>query len=178
MPRTFLLISTFLFLFLNCKKEENLEPVLDIHPDFQPIVDLFKTEAAQRGLEIKMDNLILRYDSDLTETICGQCNSLADLNRVQKEIRVNPDKCWDHSQELEALIFHELGHCILLRSHIADTLPNGDPESMMVENNLTVYAPCKYVLDDPANCNNVHKREYYIDELFDPQTPIPDWADQ
>jgi len=178
MPRFFGLIFISLFLFLHCKKEETFDPVLDIHPDFQPIVDLFVSEAAQRGAEIKLDNLILRYDSDLTEAICGQCNSLADPDRFQKEIRVNPDPCWDYSQELEALIFHELGHCILLRPHLADTLPNGDPKSMMVENNLLVFAPCKYVLDDPANCNNVHKREYYIDELFDPETPIPDWADR
>jgi len=171
-------MTSFLFLFLQCKKEETLEPVLGIHPDFQPIVDLFVSEAAQRGVEIKLDNLILRYDSDLSESICGQCNSLSDPDKVQKEIQVNSDPCWVFSQELEALIFHELGHCILQRQHLADTLPNGDPKSMMVQSDITVYGPCRYVFDDPANCNNLHKREYYIDELFDPQTSIPEWADQ
>lgn len=176
MFRFFVLISLSLLLFLQCKKEETFEPVLEIHSDFQPLVDLFVTEALQRGINIRIDNLILQYDNSIGQNLCGECNSLADPGQVQKEIRVNPYKCWEFSQELEALIFHELGHCLLLRQHLPDTLPNGDPKSLMVEGDLTVYAPCKFVLDDPANCNNLHKREYYIDELFKPETPVPDWA--
>ena len=100
------------------------------------------------------------------------------LNKTQKEIRLNPGPCWEYSQELEALIFHELGHCILQQLHLTDTLPKGDPKSRMVQGKLTVDSPCKFVLDDPVNCKNLHKRDYYIDEFFDPNTPVPDWPDQ
>ncbi|MCB0664577.1 MAG: hypothetical protein KDC80_02090 [Saprospiraceae bacterium] len=165
-----------LLLFAHCQQDEPIQPIVDIHPDFQSIVDLFVLEAAGRGKEIEIDNLILQYAGALDQNICGECNSLASLDRVQKEIRVNADPCWQHERELEALIFHELGHCILQRPHLSDTLPNGDPKSMMIEGDITIYAPCRYVVDDPAECNNLHKRDYYIDELFNPNTPVPNWA--
>lgn len=171
-------LCLYLSLFTYCQEDDPIQPIVDIHPDFQSIVDLFVLEATSRGKEIHIDNLILQYDQGLDQNTCGECNSLAGLNEVQKQIRVNSDRCWQYDQELEALIFHELGHCILQRTHLSDTLPNGNPKSMMVGGDITIYAPCRYVLDDPANCNNLHKRQYYIDELFDPATPIPDWADQ
>ncbi len=175
-PAQFILLFA-LILSLQCRKAELFVPVYDVHPDFQVLVDKFISEAAQQGIVVSISNLILQYDTSLDMLICGECNSLGDPGKVQKQIRVNPNaRCWEYAEELEALIFHELGHCILQRPHLADTLPNGDPKSMMIEGNLTVYAPCKYVIDLPENCNNVHKRTYYIQELFDPATPIPDWA--
>ena len=76
---------------------------------------------------------------------------------------------------LEVLIFHELGHCVLGRLHQNDYLPNGDPKSLMIQNELDQYA-CVYDLSGDNDCNNLFKREYYLDELFDPTTPTPDWA--
>jgi hypothetical protein len=165
------------FIALQCNKEDSFEPVLDIHPDFQPIINQFINEAKQRGISLDIENLVLQYDTTLSLFTCADCNSAADPARVQKEIRVNPNnRCWQYAQELEALIFHELGHCMLQRQHVTDTLPNGDPKSMMVKGDITLYAPCRYVFGQAEDCNNVHKRTYYIDELFDPQTPVPDWA--
>ncbi len=158
-----------------CQKEEH-SFVSEIHGDFKPMVDSFQMEAYRRGLRIDLTNLIVDYSTDLGETLCGQCNSREPLDKKQKIILINAHLvCWDHAQELEALIFHELGHCILRREHLSDTLPNGDPKSLMIDGDLTVYAPCRYVFG-PVDCNNVHKRKYYIDELFDPQVPVPDWA--
>jgi hypothetical protein len=172
---TFFLGAIFL---IHCREENTLEPIYDVHPDLQPMVDLFISEAAQRGVTIVIPNLILQYDTSLDEQVCGQCSSLGDPAKIQKVIRVNPDisSCWEYAQELETLVFHELGHCLLQRPHLQDTLPNGDPKSLMIEGDLTVYAPCKFVIDQPENCNNLHKRSYYLDELFDPDTPIPGWA--
>ncbi|MBK8501072.1 MAG: hypothetical protein IPL46_02070 [Saprospiraceae bacterium] len=177
-PIILLMILVFTWMTLQCTKEEPFLPVLDIHPDFQPLVDLFEEEASKRGINLTVDNLILQYDTSLTQFICAECNSSESVNRVQKQILVNPNNriCWQYSQELEALIFHELGHCILRRSHLSDTLPNGDPKSLMIVGDVTVYAPCRYVFGQAEDCNNVFKRSYYIDELFDSKTPIPDWA--
>jgi hypothetical protein len=35
---------------------------------------------------------------------------------------------------------------------------------------------CVFDLDGNNNCNNLFKKEYYLDELFDPATQAPDWA--
>ncbi len=157
--------------------DETFTPIVDIHPDFIHLVDSFSLEAARHGRNIRIDNLILRYDPQLESDLCGQCNSLAGTSStLQKEVHIATNNhCWEHPQELEALIFHELGHCLLGRSHISDTLPNGDPKSLMVAGDLTVFAPCRYVFGS-VDCNNLHKRAYYIQELFDPNTPVPDWA--
>ena len=171
----FLLAGLLLF-SLSCQKEK-LIPIYAVHEDFQALIDSFLVEAAKRGMYLEIDNLILEYD-DLPISFCGKCNSLASSNSTQKIIGINANnRCWEQPSELEALIFHELGHCILGRSHATDTLPNGDPKSLMVDGNITLYAPCRYVFGpDASECNNVHKRTYYLDELFDPETPVPEWS--
>lgn len=170
------LILAFVAIILSCGKE-SFEPVYDVHEDFQDLVDSFSLEAAKRGVEVSLDNLILTYDSDLENWKCGQCNSLSSLNQEQKVVMINQKNiCWQNPQEKELLIFHELGHCLLGRLHVSDTLPNGDARSLMVAGDLGLYAPCRYVFGDVDDCNFIHKRSYYIDELFDQSTPVPSWA--
>ena len=41
---------------------------------------------------------------------------------------------------------------------------------------LTLYSPCAYPIDD--SCNQLYKRDYYLDELFDPATPVPGWGNE
>ena len=163
-------------LLANCKKEP-FTPVFSIHEDFKSMIDTFRVESLRHGLSVDFNNLILDYNTKLEDDICGQCNSTSTgIDQLQKIVEISMNNhCWDHREELEALVFHELGHCLLGREHIMDTLPNGDPKSLMVAGNLTLYAPCKYVFGT-ENCNNLHKRSYYIQELFDPNTPIPSWA--
>jgi len=167
--------SLYLIGWLACEKEP-FTPAFEVHEDFVALVDSFVVEGKRHGKIIEIDNLILQYDTSLEDGLCGQCNSIADPDRVQKIIGINRrNQCWEHAQELEALIFHELGHCLLRREHVTDTLPNGDPKSLMVPGNLTLFAPCKYVFGT-VDCNNLHKRSYYIRELFDPSAPVPSWA--
>jgi len=67
------------------------------------------------------------------------------------------------------LVFHELGHAILLReSHRNDRFQSSDYASIMVSES--------WLLDD-FYIQDLTKRAYYIDELFDPATPAPDWAE-
>ena len=163
------------FFNISCDQQE-FTPILDVHADFMHLVDSFALEAFRRGHLVEVDNLIMHYDRDLASDVCGQCNSLSSSSELQKIVKINQNNiCWDHQEELEALIFHELGHCYLGREHTTDTLPNGDPKSLMVAGNLTLFAPCKYVFG-PLDCNQLHKRTYYLDELFDPSTPVPEWA--
>jgi hypothetical protein len=161
----------------SCDHNEPFEPEFYIHENFEGYVEAFIEEASIRGIDIEIDNLIIDYDSTLLSPYCGECNSHKRNVNFQKFIHVNPNiSCWDHALQAEAFIFHELGHCILGRLHLEDTLPNGAPKSLMISDNISVYSPCVYQLDPNVECNFTYRRDYYIDELFDPETPVPEWA--
>jgi len=158
-----------------CQDKNNFTPILNIPAEFQPCVDSFVAAAAQRGHSIIINNLIIKYDSSLSNIYCANSNVTSAQNDIQKIISLNPNiKCWQNSRQLETLIFHEMGHCILGREHDQTLLPNGDPKSIMYPDDITLYAPCSYPIGD--SCNQLYKRDYYLDELFDPNTPVPDWG--
>ncbi len=170
------LISVFLIALISCQEEETFRPVYDVPKEFQSILEQFELEAIARGFDIEIENLIIKYDEGIEEIYCATCNSKSLDPNIQKIILINPDKCWLNDFAKEALIFHELGHCILGRDHDNSLLPNGDPKSMMVENNIIIYSPCVYAIGGNTDCNFTFKRDYYISELFDEETSIPDWA--
>ncbi len=172
------LATICLILIFACTSKNEFEPVYDVPAEFQPIIETFISEARQRGFNYRIDNLILRYDDELDNIFCGKSNVITQENNIQKIILLNPKKCWINEYQEEAVIFHELGHCFLGRMHKEDLLPNGDPKSMMVKDNISVYSPCVYAFGELDECNFTYKRAYYLDELFNENTSIPDWAKQ
>ena len=168
------LLLFFIIAFAGCEKDD-FEPVYNVPEEFQPIIDTFIIEAKQRGLNYNITNLIVTYDETLDISYCATCNDKSNAN-AQKIIAINTTRCWNNDLQKETLLFHELGHCFLGRDHDATVLPNGDPKSMMIKNNLSIYSPCVYAFGEVDNCNFVYKRTYYINELFNENTPIPDWA--
>jgi len=160
---------------LGCQKKNNFSLVYSVPPEFEYYVESFITEANARGHHISINDLIIQYDSALSLQYCAQSNMISSQNDVQKIISINARlKCWQNDVQLEALIFHELGHCILGRDHDTSLLPKGYPKTMMYPNDIALYSPCVYVFGD--SCNKLYRRPYYIDELFDPATPVPDWG--
>jgi hypothetical protein len=158
-----------------CSHTNDFIPVFDVPAEFQPYVDSFETAASERGYNITVNNLIIAYDSSVSNTYCAVSNTTSAENNVQKIIYINPDiHCWQNSRQLETLLFHEMGHCILGRAHTTALLPNGDAKSIMYPDDISLYAPCAYPLAD--SCNQLYKRDYYLDELFNQATPVPDWA--
>jgi hypothetical protein len=155
----FLLIAT-----LSCQKQ-TLEPtVYQIDKDLQPYVTSFAEEAKKRGIEITSENL------------CGKCTKQP--SEGQRTIKIKKDfLCWKGvpNQNKEALVFHELGHCLLGRVHRDDLLPNKADASLMNSNSYGPYQPCIYAIDG-NDCNRTPRRTYYVDELFNEKTSIPDWA--
>ena len=173
MQKRLLLILAFLF-SLGCSKDKTAVPVYNVPTEFQPLVSSFVHEAALRHDTLVINNLIIRYDSSISISYCALCNSLEP--NVQKLITVNPKvHCYNNALEREALFFHELGHCILGRSHTDARLPNGDPKSIMVKDNIGLYSSCLYPIGGACQ-DNSFKRLYYLDELFNPQTPVPLWG--
>jgi hypothetical protein len=164
-----------IILSLSCE-EEDFTPIVDIPEDFKYEVAAFVHEAEQRGIVITIDNLIIKYDPAVDGSSCAKCNSAAVGKDIQKIISMRTNPCYSDWAEREALIFHELGHCLLGRGHTTDTLPNGDPKSIMIPNNIRLYGPCVYQIGDP-DCNKTYRRQYYLDELFNAETPVPAWGE-
>ena len=151
-------------------------PIYQVPEDAQYFVDTFISEAAKRGIEINISNLIISYKGEIEEVLCGSCNTTQKDPSVQKIIIINEElACYGNSEELEALIFHELGHCILNREHDNSLLKNGDPKSLMIYSSISHYIRCVYQIGSEP-CDLRFKREYYLDELFDSHTDPPEWA--
>ncbi|UCG88025.1 MAG: hypothetical protein JSW71_05625 [Gemmatimonadota bacterium] len=155
--------------------EQAFEPIYDVPEDLQTHVDTFIAEAAIRGHEFTINNLIIEYDPELAFSTCGMCNSDSKSNDIQKVVKINPNCTIRYNEQIECLVFHELGHCFLGRQHNSDLLPNGDPKSIMIPNDFNLYAPCTYQFGE-KECDFRYKRDYYLDELLDESTPVPDWA--
>ena len=162
-------------ILLSCKKTNDFLPLYDVPDEFKPIVASFIEAAAARGHTLHINNLIIRYDSTLKLPYCAKSNVISSQNDVQKTISISSNpQCWENSTQFETLVFHEMGHCILGRDHDTARLPNGAPKSIMYPNDITIYSPCVYVLGD--SCNLLYRRAYYLDELFNPSTPVTDWG--
>lgn len=162
----------FLIIIIGCQKKINF--VYNVPPEFEPPVQRFITEAKARGYNISIDNLIVQYTASISSQHCANSNVITSKKDVQKIIYINPQTCWLNDIQLETLIFHELGHCMLGRNHDASLLPKGDPKTIMCPDNITLYSPCIYAVAD--SCNKLYRRTYYLDELFDPLVPVPDWG--
>jgi len=143
-----------------------------VDPEFEPFVTQFSAEAALFGhnFNFEQTGLIIEF-ADLKDNKAGLCH-------FEKPIRIEIDKSyWKAIGEYpggdlqrEHLIFHEMGHGILDRDHENGFLPNGDWKSLMCGGDR--------VDGKSWNINYADdRRAYYIRELFDKNTAVPDFAD-
>src|SRR6476661_4778499 len=100
-----------LMLALTCKKKNDF--TYQVPQEFEPFVQKFITEGKSRGHDIIINNLIIQYDNSGSFPYCAASNTVSSSNDAQKIITVNGHVCWQNNTQLETLIFHELGHCIL-----------------------------------------------------------------
>ena len=167
-------IVFYVTLAFGCEKQE--DPIYQVPEEAQVYVNLFIEEGKKRGVDLDITNLIIKYDGEIEEILCGSCNSISPNPLNQKIININKELgCWNDLNELEALFFHELGHCVLHRDHDEEKLTNNDPKSMMASTSISFYTGCIYQIGS-ENCNFTYKREYYLDELFNPETEPPAWV--
>ncbi len=146
----------------SCGKDE---PTYDVAIDFQPYVDRFVDQAAQRGIEIDFADtgLSIVFRKAAQTESSGVC-------RGNHEIEIEK-LFWDDltDEEREGLIFHELGHCELDRRHRNDLLSNGEWASRMRG------SPIPDELSAVINYTE-ERRAYYIEELFNEDAAEPDWV--
>ncbi len=121
----FLLISVL----LSCQKEP---PELKIYPDVSielcPFFYSFEREAAKRGVIVDLRNAAIKGRlTKINGSAVGIC-----IKHDMKEILIDRE-FWERSSQLikELIVFHELGHCYLHKSHNNQTATNGTCESIM-----------------------------------------------
>ena len=176
-------LKFLLFIFiLGCTKDnQQLEPNIPeynpslhsgINLSFANYVKKFYDEANIRGknenniIGKAIEDLKLEFDSDLTN-YCGYALSFNTSNSPHVIIS-DRATCWNDrsATDKEILIFHELGHAILKRSHDDTRMSNNHRKTMMFSGNqFGLYKK-----------EEIDKRRYYLDELFDVTTPEPNWA--
>lgn len=128
----------------------------------------FKSAASQRGYNLNIPKKLkvkLVDEIEGRNTIRGSCTEdIPMVIRLEKDYWMEAD-----STQRKILLFHEFGHCFLNRDHSNEVLPNGEWKSLMRGGTLPKNR--SYVI----NFRGLRK-QYYWDELFSPQTPVPSWA--
>ena len=165
----FLLISfaCVLLSLTSCKDSKEYS----VDSTFTDYLIRFEAEGASRGHTFDPQNngLIIEFGN--------LANNDAGLTHYEKPVRIQIDKTYWNAISKSAgadlmkenLIFHELGHGLLKRDHLNETLANGDWKSIMCGGNK--------VGDRSWNINyRGIRRKYYLDELFNESTPAPDFA--
>lgn len=95
----------------------------DVPAEFQPYVDSFKAAGKAEGLNITVDNLKIEFEApngnEGAECVTG-------INPPTIKVDSN---LWANATDetvRESMMFHELGHCVLMRVHDNTTIDAGD----------------------------------------------------
>lgn len=115
----------------------------------------FENEAAKRGLAVDLKTTLItgEIDNIHDNNVIGTCQYGRYVNN-----HITIDKSfWAKSSQLgkEFVVFHELGHCFLNRSHLEDSTSGGLCVSLMRSGN----GSCR-------DAYSFQNREYYLNELF------------
>ena len=150
-----------------CKKDIPKE--YRVPAQLEAYITSFEQEASARGLNLDIDNLIIEFETNLTDSndseAAGLCYHKSRTSNPRIELDTSTFNWTAHEYSKEALIFHELGHCILERGHDDVLLENDNFKSIMKATGEPTYSDFDFF-----------KRSYYLDELFDPNAAPPWWA--
>lgn len=138
---------------------------------FQPYVESFYYEMELRGTNLRNRPLRIVF-VDQFSMVQGNYCAYAYYNTSGLIEVLNTNNCW-HSRtdiEKENLIYHELGHSLLGRSHEVMKFPNESYSSLMCTNvcsNYRVYHEYQPI-----------QRNFYLDELLQTNMTTPPWAEE
>jgi hypothetical protein len=148
-----LLTCLAVFLMVACQKEAVSIAVVDA--DLQPYFDQFEAEGKSRGIIVDFKTIPVAgiLSNTLAPEISGQCQH--DSNNPDRLLINQTSWLQSDAMEREFLVFHELGHCYLQRSHLDTKDSRGFCMSIM-HSGASV---CR-------NDYNAQTRSAYLDELF------------
>jgi hypothetical protein len=137
----------FLLLLISCIPDPKGEQYID--PKLRPYFDTFYAEAEKLGVELPTKDVLAYFEEFDGYRAWTYWNERIIRMRVDPEIHD-----WgSYSLEVEATIFHELGHGYLNRHHLEYT-------SVPVESLMTIPHGGRSGWMDGS------MREYYLNELF------------
>lgn len=123
-----------------------------------PYLEAFSDEAESRGMDVKdaAETLSIYFDDLDPASVSGRCIRNSAL---PDEVIIDAG-FWQRAStwQREFVIFHELGHCLLQRSHYDAIAEDGTCISMMHSG-----------LNDCRNNYGATTRTKYLDELFSDQ---------
>lgn len=153
--KIYILSTLFLITSIECQKETGLgesyvDKALQVH------FDAFVHEANMRGLTIDFDKTPVSgfLSDDLEEGISAQCQH--DSQNPNRLLVSRSRWIVSTPMEREFLVFHELGHCYLKRSHLDTKDGRGYCLSIMHSSSSACY-----------NNYSEKTRAQYLDEYFD-----------
>lgn len=156
----YIFIFTLSLLLSGCRHENTqVYP-----PEFKDYVDEFFHQANLRGHDLYAENFdfAIQFGETHDAGVAASCETPDRIITVSPEI-------WESRDDLEKewIIFHELGHCILGRDHKNEESPTNECYSYMkgAENDF----------DCSINYFSKYWRDYFLDELFDRKTILPEW---
>ncbi len=174
--RTNLLIAgLFLLALTACQKDfaEPIfeEPIVEAGPKSYPDVDRalwpyferFEIAAAEQNMDIDLiqTETTGTIEDIEDENVAGLCNYATNRLGHIVENHVTIDlEFWNRFNDnvKEMIVFHELGHCVLGRDHKEGQLQDGRCLSIM----RSGLEPCRDIYNSAT-------KDYYIDELFNPE---------
>lgn len=160
MKTKYTLFFLILLFICNCQKERN-----QLYPDeLGKYVDEFFLQANLRGMKMNVED----YDFEIKFKPIEDYKILGSCNPWNSSIKLDPDK-WERldEQKREWLVFHELGHCLLQRPH--RNIKTAEEECLSFMKGIENDFDCSF------NRYSAYWRKYYLDELFLPNHPLPDW---
>lgn len=161
-----IVIAVLFACFLCACDSSDSDPTARDHA--QDLLMDFGTTAARHGWNVRTDIVDFVLKDSIARagrSYCGYASSMNGRRQIELDTTC---LLWTESDlSREVIVFHELGHALLNRAHRDTKLPNGDWRSLMNTGTL---------LDLYHTPEARFKRDYYLDELFDEYTPVPDWA--
>ncbi len=139
---------------------------IEIDPRAQPYVNAFVIDGEKVGHTVFITDLTVEISDDIPSTLNGRC--YRDTNKTPRVVLRRSQ--WDFLSEFEQkmLVYHELGHCLLNRTHndaaiiveipIFSTVKTRTVYTSVMNHNASVM---EYYYTD------MHGEENYLHELFD-----------
>ena len=162
------IIGCFFLLFVvSCSSTD--PKAYKVDSEFEPYVQKFFQDAKTYGQNYDSLGLIMRF-ANLSDNTAGLCY----VNR--QPITIEIDRTYwnsisgpNETNIKEDLIFHEMGHGFTRRTHINNSLNNGDWKSIMCGDELPNGR-------EPNINYRGFRKDYYIKELFTQTNEEPSWS--
>jgi hypothetical protein len=133
----------FYTILVGCGSPLEHKKVYEVDSELEPYVALFEQRAFEQQFSITIDDIKISFVDDLGEdedsVTLGMCYTYSGEVDFTPVIEIDRGEFYDLDPlEREALMFHELGHCVLDRPHTDDRAANSRRPASLMSTSLTM----------------------------------------